>query len=68
MIRGTIIGEIKRLMIRVRYGICGRESPREARVPRKLEIIVAKKAITTEFLTAPCQFKFVKKSLYHFRE
>ena len=35
---------------------------------KNVEIIVAKKAMKTEFLTAPCQFKLVKKSLYHCSE
>ena len=68
MIRGTIIGEIKRLIINVLYGICSLERPKAATVPKNVEIIVAKKAIINEFFTAPCQFKLLKNSLYQARE
>jgi hypothetical protein len=52
----------------VRYGISGRESPNDANVPRKVAIIVEKNAIITELRIAPCQFKLVKNSSYHFNE
>lgn len=68
MIRGTIIGEINRLMIRVLAGIVGRDRPSAAKVPRVVDNMVAKKAIITLFRTAPCQFRFEKKSSYHFSE
>tara|TARA_B100000700_G_C14565150_1_gene632948 strand:- start:338 stop:619 length:282 start_codon:yes stop_codon:yes gene_type:complete len=48
--------------------MCALESPKAAKVPKNVEIIVAKKAIITEFLTAPCQFKLVKNSSYHSKE
>lgn len=68
MISGTIIGDMSKLMTNVFAGIVGRDRPRAASVPRVVDNIVAKKAIMTLFRTAPCQFKFEKKSSYHFSE
>ena len=68
MISGTIIGEINRLMIKVFAGIVGRDRPSAANVPKVVDNIVAKKAMMTLFRTAPCQFRFEKKSSYHFNE
>lgn len=68
MISGTIIGEINRLITKVFAGIVGRDKPRAASVPNVVDNMVAKKAIMTLFRTAPCQFRFEKKSSYHFSE
>ena len=51
-------------MIVVLSGMCARLSPRAARVPRAVARIVAKNAMMTLFLTAPCQLRLVKKSWY----
>jgi hypothetical protein len=68
MISGTIIGEIRMLMTRVFAGMVGRDRPSAARVPSVVDSRVAKKAMMTLFCTAPCQFRLVKKSSYHFSE
>ena len=68
MISGTIIGEIRILMMSVLKGICGRDRPSAPSVPKKVDSRVAKNAMMKLFLTAPCQFRLVKKSSYHFRE
>ena len=65
MISGTIIGEISRAMRPVLNGISERLSPSAARVPRNVEIRVAKIAMTRLFWTASCQDASVKNSRYH---
>ena len=68
MISGTIIGEIKMPMMTDLCGISLRLRPSAATVPSVVEISVAKTAMTRLFFTAPCQFRLVKKSRYHFKE
>ncbi len=68
MIKGTIIGEINSPMIVDLNGRSERLSPKAATVPRNVARMVEKNAMITLFLTAPCQFALVKKSLYHLRE
>ena len=68
MISGTIIGESSKLITRVFAGMLGRERPRAASVPKVVERSVAKNAMMTLFRTAPCQFRFEKKSSYHFND
>ncbi len=48
--------------------MCALLKPNAAKVPRAVDKRVEKTAIITPFFTAPCQFKFVKKSWYHFVE
>jgi hypothetical protein len=65
MMSGTTMGEIKIPIMVVLYGNSGRLKPSAARVPRKVDINVEKKAITSEFLTAACQVLLVKNFSYH---
>ena len=65
MIRGTIIGDISSAMKPLLKGISERLNPRAAKVPRKVEISVAKTPMTRLFLTAACQESSVKNSRYH---
>ena len=65
MMRGTIIGEISSAMIVFLNGISGRLSPSAARVPRKVEMRVAKTAMRKLFCTARCHESSAKNSRYH---
>ena len=65
MISGTTIGEINKPMMVVLNGKSGRLRPNAASVPKKVDMIVEKNAIIKLFLTAPCQFRLVKNSMYH---
>ncbi len=62
------MGEIRMPMTAVLKGKLGRLSPRAARVPKNVAMIVEKNEMMKLFFTAPCQFRLVKKSLYQRRE
>ena len=50
MMIGTIIGEMRRLMIGSRHGMCGRLRPSAARVPSRVASKVAETPMTKLFL------------------
>ena len=64
MISGTIIGEIRMLMISARCGMWARDSPRAASVPRKVASRVEAMATRKLFLIDISQLSLVKKSSY----
>ena len=68
MISGTTIGRMRRLVIAVRKGMCGRVNPTAARVPSVVAISVAHGAIMKLFFTAFSHTGSVKKLLYHCHE
>ena len=59
IINGTIIGDIKILMIKALYGMYFELNPNAARVPNRVAPIVAKRAIIKLFLNANPQGFFV---------
>ena len=60
IINGTIIGDIKILMIKALYGMYFELNPNAARVPNTVAPIVAKRAIIKLFLNANPQGFFVQ--------
>ncbi len=50
--KGTIIGEMSKLVINARWGISGRDKPSAASVPKKVAIRADTVAIKNEFRVA----------------
>ena len=68
MTSGTIIGEIRRPMMKARNGICGRASPRAATVPSAVARTVAQTAMNSELAIDRRQISRLRKSSYQRRE
>ena len=68
MIKGTIMGEIKRPIIKDRYGIWGLLNPRAAKVPRTVAKMVDAMAIMKLFFTECVHWVLFIKSSYQRNE
>ena len=66
MTRGTIIGDISRLVMKLRNGISGRDRPKAAKVPMEVARAVEQRAYQNEFLMARIHVAFSHISCHQF--